>query len=87
VELQQELEDHKILEDNGIITNGGTMPNKNIDNPVAVYSTSNLFKSGLGTLKKGYNIISKEASEYWTNHKAVRLATPEELVQYYGINK
>lgn len=79
--------DHKHCEDNGIITNGGTMPNKNIDNPVAVYSTANLFKSGLGSLKKGYNIITKEASEDWVKYKAVRLATPEEIAQYYGINK
>jgi hypothetical protein len=63
------------------------MSKKNIVNPVAVFSTSNLYKSGLGTLKKGYNIIEKEASEDWIKYKAVRIATPEEIASHYGVNK
>jgi hypothetical protein len=63
------------------------MSKKNIINPVAVYSNSNLHKSGLGVLKKGYNIVEKEASENWIKHKSVRLATAEELASYYGVNK
>lgn len=52
--------------------------------PVAVYSMKPLFWNGLGELKKGYNIVTKEASEKWTTHKAVRIATPSEVASYYG---
>ena len=52
--------------------------------PVAVYSQKSLFWNGLGELKKGYNIVTKEASEKWTTHKAVRIATPNEVAAYYG---
>jgi hypothetical protein len=52
---------------------------------VALYSTKNIhWGSGVGALKVGYNIVSKEASEKMVTHKAVRIATPEELASYYG---
>jgi hypothetical protein len=50
---------------------------------VAVYSNKNLFKNGLGELKVGYNIVAKEASDFWVTHQAVRMATPEEVAQAY----
>lgn len=61
------------------------MSNKITDDSVAVYSRANLFKSGLGSLNKGYNIVNKEASDIWLKHKGVRIATPEEVADYYGI--
>lgn len=51
---------------------------------IAVFSLKNLFASGFGELNAGYNIVSKEASEKWLTHKAVRMATPEEVASYYG---
>ena len=51
---------------------------------VALHSESNLFKFGLGELKKGYNIVSKEHAEFWLKHRKVRIATPRELARYYG---
>lgn len=51
---------------------------------VAVYSIKNLYWGGLGSLEKGYNIVTKEESEKWLTHKAVRQATPEEVASYYG---
>jgi hypothetical protein len=54
---------------------------------VAVHSTKNLFKYGLGELKIGYNIVTKEASEFWVTHQAVRMATPEEVAQAYSRSK
>ena len=52
---------------------------------VALYSTRNIhWGSGIGALKVGYNIVSKEASEKMVTHKAVRIATPEEVASYYG---
>jgi hypothetical protein len=51
---------------------------------VALYSTRNIHWGNIGALKVGYNIVSKEASEKMVTHKAVRIATPEELASYYG---
>jgi hypothetical protein len=56
------------------------------DEKVAVYSQKSLFWNGLGDLNKGYNIVTKEASEKWATHKAVRIATPSEVAAYYGKN-
>jgi hypothetical protein len=38
-----------------------------------------------GILKNGYNIVNKEAANWWLTRKGVRLATPHELARYYGI--
>jgi hypothetical protein len=46
-----------------------------------------LFKYGLGELKIGYNIVTKEASDFWVTHKAVRIATPEEVANAYNRSK
>jgi hypothetical protein len=51
---------------------------------VALYSTRNVHWGTLGSVKVGYNIVSKEASEKMVTHKAVRIATPEEVASYYG---
>lgn len=51
---------------------------------VAVFSIKPLFWNGLGELKKGYNIVTKEESEKWITHKAVRIASPSEVASYYG---
>jgi hypothetical protein len=54
---------------------------------VAIYSSKNLFKNGLGEIKVGYNIVTKEASDFWVTHKAVRVATPEEVSKAYTRSK
>ena len=64
-----------------------TSDRKNATEKVAVYSSKNLFKYGLGELKIGYNIVSKEASDFWTTHSAVRAATPEEVSKAYPRSK
>lgn len=51
---------------------------------VAVYALKNLHWSQIGSLKAGYNIVTKEESEKWLSHKAVRIATPEEIAKHYG---
>lgn len=50
---------------------------------VAVYSSKNLFRYGTGELKIGYNIVTEEAANFWVIHKAVRIATPEEVAKEY----
>lgn len=57
---------------------------KDKNEKVAVFSQKSLFWNGLGELKKGYNIVTKEESEKWITHKAVRIATPNEVASYYG---
>ena len=60
---------------------------KNLDKPkekVAIFSQGNISWNGVGTLEKGYNIVTKEASVKWLTRKNVRLATPEEVAKHYG---
>lgn len=54
------------------------------DDKVAVWSEKNIRWSQVGTLVKGYNIISKEAADKWLQRVDIRLATPEEIATYYG---
>lgn len=51
---------------------------------VAVHSAKNLHWQGVGKLKPGYNILSKEVAEKWLTNKHVREATAEEVATYYG---
>lgn len=51
---------------------------------VAIYALKNLHWNEIGSLKTGYNIVTKEESEKWLSHKAVRVATPEEVARHYG---
>ena len=60
---------------------------ENTTDKVAVYSSKNLFKYGLGELKIGYNIVTKEASDFWTTRDAVRISTPEEVSNAYPRSK
>jgi hypothetical protein len=57
------------------------------ENKVAIYTSRNLFKNGLGEIKVGYNIVTKEASDFWVTHKAVRIVTPEEVAKAYTRSK
>jgi hypothetical protein len=61
--------------------------NNKVIEKVAVYCSKNLFKYGLGELKIGYNIVTKDASDFWVTHEAVRLATPEEVAKAYNRSK
>ena len=54
------------------------------DEQIAVHSAKNLHWQGVGKLKPGYNILSKEAAEKWLTNKHVREATAEEVATYYG---
>lgn len=57
---------------------------KDQSDKVALYSARNIHWNGLGSLSVGYNIVSKEASEKMVTHKAVRIASPQEVASYYG---
>lgn len=51
---------------------------------VAVYSTRNVTWSGVGKVYRGYNIVTKEASEKWATRDHIRIATPEEVARSFG---
>ena len=55
------------------------------DDTVAVFAEGNIYQAKWGELSKGYNIIKKEAADYWLAHRTVRLATPEEVAKHYGV--
>ena len=59
-------------------------PNVN-DSKVAIYSEKNMAWMSIGRIVKGYNIVTKEASEKWITRKGVRKATPEEVANHYGL--
>lgn len=51
---------------------------------VALWSDKNIRWSDVGTLSKGYNIVTEEAAEKWLSKNGIRKATPEEVATYYG---
>ena len=57
---------------------------KKENSKVALWSNKNIRWDGIGTLKKGYNIVSKEASAKWLTRGGIRTATPEEVATHYG---
>jgi hypothetical protein len=52
---------------------------------VAIHSTRNVTWTGVGKVYRGYNIVTKEASERWLTRDHTRLATPQEVAQEFGI--
>lgn len=53
-------------------------------NLTAVWSDKNIRWQGVGSLVKGYNIVTKEAAEKWLSRDGIREATPEEVATHYG---
>lgn len=51
---------------------------------VALYSERNIHWTGVGELKIGYNIVTREQADQWTKNKSVREADPEEVKRAYG---
>ena len=81
-------------DDNGVVTtatadqfkNKSFDKNANIDDSkVAIHSEKNMAWMSVGRIVKGYNIVTKEASEKWITRKGVRKATPEEVANHYGL--
>ena len=52
---------------------------------VAIYSSRNVFWDGVGRIKTGYNIMTKDKADLWLERDHTRLATPEEVAKEYGI--
>lgn len=57
--------------------------NNTKDETVAIHSTRNVNWQGVGTVQKGYNIVTSAQAEKWLTRKHVRSATPQEVAQEY----
>ncbi len=63
-----------------------SQPTKNVvANKVAVFSTKNVNWPGVGSVVKGYNIVSQENADKWATRSHIRIATPEEVAQEFGL--
>lgn len=51
---------------------------------VAIYSTKNVRWEEVGSLSRGYNIVTKEQADKWLTRSHVRTATPEEIKKVLG---
>lgn len=82
-------------DENNVVTVGSanTFNNKKKVSPektdsiekVALYSEKNMNWVSVGTVKKGYNVVTKEAAEMWLTRKGVRETTPQEVATHYGL--
>jgi hypothetical protein len=57
---------------------------KKVTDKVALWSNKNIRWSDVGAVKKGYNIVTEEASEKWLSKDGIRKATPEEVATHFG---
>jgi len=55
-----------------------------VDEKVALWSEKNIRWTEVGTLTKGYNIVTKEAAAKWLDKAGIRKATAQEVATYYG---
>lgn len=58
---------------------------KPVKDLVAIYSTKNIYWSGVGKVLKGYNIVERHNAEKWLVKPGIRTATPEEVAKEYGL--
>lgn len=55
------------------------------DEKVAVYSTRNVTWDGVGSIKRGYNIMTQVKASKWLTRDHTRLATPQEVAKEYDL--
>ena len=79
----------KSLENNTVGSNITTKPEKEelvvSNDTVALYSNRNLSWGGVGKLERGYNFVTEAKAEKWLTQKSVRIATPKEVRDHYGV--
>ena len=51
---------------------------------VALYSTKNVRWEEVGSISRGYNIVTKDQADKWLTRAHVRIATPEEVKKAFG---
>ena len=52
---------------------------------VAIYSSRNVSWDGVGTISRGYNIMTQAKANKWLTRDHTRLATPEEVAKEYEV--
>ena len=62
-----------------------TEPTETKIKTVALFSTRNVLWEGVGKINKGYNIVDEAKAEQWLKRDHVRIATPEEVAEEYGV--
>jgi hypothetical protein len=58
---------------------------KEVKDLVAIYSSKNIYWSGVGKILKGYNIVERHNAEKWITKPGIRIADPEEVAKEYGL--
>jgi len=56
----------------------------NLSGKVALYSTKSVRWEEVGTLNRGYNIVTQKQADKWLTRSHVRIATPEEVQKAFG---
>jgi hypothetical protein len=56
----------------------------NLSGKVALHSTRSVRWEEVGTLNRGYNIVTEKQAEKWLSRSHVRIATPEEVQKAFG---
>ena len=51
---------------------------------VALHSTKSVRWEGVGSISKGYNIVTQAQADKWLTRSHVRIATPEEVKKAFG---
>lgn len=59
-------------------------PSADLSEKVAVHSTKSVRWEEVGSLSKGYNIVTKAQADKWLTRGHVRIATPEEVKRAFG---
>ena len=60
-------------------------PKRVDDKDVPLHSNRNIFWNGVGDLRRGYNVVSKEHAEMWLTKQGIRVATIEEMIKEYNL--
>jgi hypothetical protein len=55
-----------------------------LSDKVALYSTKSVRWEEVGSLSRGYNIVTKAKADKWLTRGHVRIATPEEVKKAFG---
>jgi len=59
-------------------------PEVDLSEKVAIHSTKSVRWEEVGSVSKGYNIVTKSQADKWLTRGHVRIATPEEVKRAFG---
>ena len=62
-----------------------TVKVEGLGDKVAIHSTKSVYWSEVGSVTKGYNIVTKQQADKWLTRKHVRIAEPEEVKKAFGL--